>query len=152
MGELNKAVAEEAGGMYTCRNRLQAASGKATDLIQSIRRIDTPSLNQKQAVLNSLKQMRFGNLEDDYFFVLDTNGVVVMHPLEPSLEGKNFSNTEDKNGRKPFDTMLRTPFNEGRGFVSFDQSLFDGLNPAPMLVLCQKVCPLGLGDLCLPSR
>ena len=138
VGELNKAVAEEAGGMYTCRNRLQAASGKAMDLIQSIRRIDMPGLNQKQAVLNSLKHMRFGTLEEDYFFVLDTNGVVVMHPLKPSLAGKNFSNTEDKNGRKPFEAMLQTPFNDGEGFVSFDQILFDGLKPSPMLVFAKK--------------
>jgi len=138
VGELNKAVAEEAGGMYTCRNLLQAASGKAMDLIQSIRRIDMPGVDQKQEVLNSLKHMRFGNLEEDYFFVLDTNGVVVMHPLKPSLVGKNLSNTEDKNGQKPFDAMLRTPFNDGDGFVSFDQSLFNGLKPAPMLVFAKK--------------
>ncbi|MGD9686826.1 MAG: methyl-accepting chemotaxis protein [Desulfobacter sp.] len=136
--ELNKSVAEEAGGMYTCRNLLQAASGKAVDLIQSIRGIDMPALNQKQEVLNSLKQMRFGSQEEDYFFVLDSKGVVVMHPLKPSLEGKNFSDTEDKNGHKPFDVMLQTPFNEGEGYVSFDQSLFDGLEPAPMLVFATK--------------
>lgn len=138
VGELNKAVAEEAGGMYTYRNCLQAASGKAVDLIQSIRRIDMPDPMQKQTVLNGLKHMRFGSLEDDYFFVLDSNGVVVMHPLKPSLVGKNLSNTEDKNGRKPFDAMRRTPFNDGEGFVSFDQSLFDGLEPAPMLVFAKK--------------
>jgi methyl-accepting chemotaxis protein len=136
--ELNKAVAEEAGGMYTSRNLLKAASGKAIDLIQSIRRIDMSGLNQKQAVLNNLKHMRFGSLQEDYFFVLDTNGVVVMHPLKPSLVGKNISHTEDKKGQKPFDDMLQTPFNAGEGFVSFDQSLFDGLNPAPMLVFATK--------------
>lgn len=138
VGQLNKEVAEEAGGMYTCQNRLLAASGKAIDLIQSIRGIEAPGLNQKQEVLNSLRQMRFGSLEDDYFFVLDTNGVVVMHPLKPALEGKNLSNTEDKNGQKPFDAMLQTPFNEGQGFVSLDQSLFDGLTSAPMLVFAKK--------------
>jgi len=138
VGQLNKAVAEEAGGMYTCQNRLRAAAGKAVDLIQSIRGIETPGLDQKQAVLNSLKQMRFGSLEDDYFFVLDTNGAVVMHPLKSSLAGKNLRDTEDKNGRKPFDEILRTPFNDGQGFVAFDQSLFDGLKPAPMLVFAKK--------------
>ncbi|NWH06237.1 methyl-accepting chemotaxis protein [Desulfobacter latus] len=136
--ELNKAVAEEAGGMYTYQNLLKAASGKATDLIQSIRSIDMPDLNQKQAVLNSLKHMRFGSIEEDYFFVLDANGVVVMHPLEPSLVGKKLSDTEDKNGRKPFDAMRQAPFNDGEGFVSFDHSLFDGLRPAPMLVFATK--------------
>ncbi|HKL82363.1 MAG TPA: methyl-accepting chemotaxis protein [Desulfobacter sp.] len=136
--ELNKAVAEEAGGMYTYQNLLKAASGKAIDLIQSIRRIDMPELNQKQEVLNSLKNMRFGSLQEDYFFVLDTNGVVVMHPLKPSLAGKTLINTEDKKGLKPFDAILQTPFNDGEGFVSFDQSLFDGLNPAPMLVFATK--------------
>lgn len=138
VGQLNKAVAEEAGGMYTSQNRLQAASEKAVDLIQSIRGIETPGLDQKQAVLNSLRQMRFGSLADDYFFVLDTSGVVVMHPLNSSLAGKNLRDTEDKNGRKPFDEILRTPFNEGQGFVAFDQSLFDGLKPAPMLVFAKK--------------
>ena len=138
VGQLNKAVAEEAGGMYTCQNRLQAASGKAIDLIQSIRGIETPGLDQKQAVLNSLRRMRFGRLEDDYFFVLDTSGAVVMHPLKSSLEGKNVGNTEDKNGQNPFDAMLRTPFNAGQGFMAFDQVLFKGLKPAPMLVFAKK--------------
>ncbi len=138
VGQLNKAVAEEAGGMYTSQNRLRAASEKAIDLIQSIRGIETPGLDQKQAVLNSLRKMRFGSLEDDYFFVLDTSGVVVMHPLNSSLAGKNLRNTEDKNGQKPFDDILRTPFNEGQGFVAFDQSLFNDLKPAPMLVFAKK--------------
>lgn len=138
VGQLNRSVAEEAGGMYTCQNRLQAASGKAIDLIRSIRRTGTPERNQKQAVLSNLRQMRFGSLEDDYFFVLDTNGVVVMHPLKPSLEGKNLHSIKDKNGWKPFEAMLRTPFNAGQGFVAFDQSLFNGLKPAPVLTFAKK--------------
>ncbi len=138
VGKLNKAVAEEAGGMYICQDRLKAASVKAVDQIQSIRGIDTPGLNQKQAVINSLKQMRFGSLEDDYFFVLDTEGAVVMHPLAPALEGKNLSEIEDKNGGKPFEAMLQTPFNPGEGFFELDQGLFDGLKSAPMLVFAQK--------------
>lgn len=138
VGQLNKAVAEEAGGMYACRNRLQAASGKALDLIQSIRKIDMPGLDQKQAVLSNLEQMRFGRLEDDYFFVVDANGTIVMHPLDPSLEGKNYSDAEDENGQKPFDDILQAPFNDGEGFVSFNQSLFEGLKPAPMLVFAMK--------------
>lgn len=136
--QLNQSVAEEAGGMYIYQNQLQAASDKAIDLIQAIRAVNMPSLNQKQEVLKNLKQMRFGRLGDDYFFVLNTQGVVLMHPLNPSLKGKNLSNYEDENGNTPFEAVLQGEFNPGEGYTALDQSLFEGLDPAPMLIFSKK--------------
>ena len=138
VGQLNQTVAEEAGGAYTYRNQLQAASGKAIDLIQSMRALDMPGLNQQQAVLKSLKRMRFGSLEEDYFFVLNTDGMVLMHPLKPDLTGKNISGIENKDGNKPFEAVLQGEFNPGEGYTALDQSLFEGLNSAPMLIFSKK--------------
>lgn len=138
VGQLNRAVAEESGGAYTYRNQLQAASGKAIDLIQALRGIDMPEVKQQHVVLKNLKQMRFGSLGEDYFFVLNTDGVVLMHPLNPALNGKNIRDIEDENGNKPFEAVIQAEFNPGEGYTILNQSLFEGLNPAPMLIFSKR--------------
>lgn len=58
----------------------------------------------KKLMIKQLRQMRYDKTE--FFFVLDGNGNVVLHPLKPELEGSNLLNIQDKNGEYPFKKIV----------------------------------------------
>ncbi len=51
----------------------------------------------KQEVYDTLKSMEFG--KDGYFFVYDYNGINIVHPRKPQLEGENLIDFQDDNGK-----------------------------------------------------
>lgn len=56
--------------------------------------------------------------KDGYVFVNDKNGIVLVHPQNPSLEGKNLINIKDKNGVY-FIKELIEKAKAGGGFVKY---------------------------------
>ncbi len=54
----------------------------------------------KEEALKSINDMRYG--KDGYFWINDSNAVIVTHPIKPSLNGKNLSNLQDKAGKYLF--------------------------------------------------
>ena len=50
---------------------------------------------QKEA-LKTISQMRYG--KNGYFSVNDSSAKMIMHPIKPSLNGKNLMNFQDKKG------------------------------------------------------
>ena len=54
----------------------------------------------KAEALKTISEMRFG--EDGYFWINDSNPKMIMHPIKPSLDGKDLSNVVDKAGKKLF--------------------------------------------------
>lgn len=75
----------------------------------------------REQALARLKSMRYG--EDGYFTVSLSNGIVVMHPIKPSLDGKNMWNLTDSAGDHIYQESSRVARNGG-GF-------FDYLYPKP---------------------
>ena len=63
--------------------------------IDSLYKTDLDGEN-KQRALAIINHMRFA--KDGYFFIYDSHGVNVMHPVKPELQGKNLINAKDKNG------------------------------------------------------
>lgn len=53
-----------------------------------------------ELIYQKLREMRFFDNLDGYYFIYDMNGVNLMHPSLPSLEGKNLINMKDANGKK----------------------------------------------------
>lgn len=51
----------------------------------------------KQEVYDTLKSIEFG--KDGYFFVYDYDGINIVHPRKPHLEGKNLIDFQDDNGK-----------------------------------------------------
>ncbi|MDZ5647678.1 methyl-accepting chemotaxis protein [Nitrospirillum sp. BR 11828] len=69
------------------------------------------------AALVALKAVRFAG---EYVFVTDTKGVMVMHPTQPSLDGKDMIDFKDPGGTylfRDFVAMATGP--QGRGFVPY---------------------------------
>lgn len=81
----------------------------------------TGSVSAEQArrnALDALRDLRYGG--DEYFFVLDLNGVMVMHPIKPALDNTNTLVIKDKKGKlffQDFIDLAKGP--EQQGFVSY---------------------------------
>ena len=52
----------------------------------------------KKSALSSIASMRYGKKGTGYFFIYDSKGVCIMHPVRPERVGKNFINNKDKKG------------------------------------------------------
>jgi methyl-accepting chemotaxis protein len=60
----------------------------------------------KKEALNTISKMRYG--KDGYFWINDSHPKMVMHPIKPSLDGKDLSNNTDAKGKNHFIEMVRT--------------------------------------------
>lgn len=71
----------------------------------------------QQAARNAIESLRYD--KDEYFWINDMNAVVVMHPIKPSLNGKDLTNLEDANGKKIFSEFVGTVKASGEGYVNY---------------------------------
>ena len=77
-------------------------------------------LSQKEAqsqVLAAIKALRYD--ENNYFWVNDTQGVLLMHPFKPELENKSLLGVKDKNGTRVFTEIVRVASSTKEGYVSY---------------------------------
>lgn len=71
----------------------------------------------QQAASQAIEKLRYD--QDEYFWINDMNAVVVMHPIKPSLNGKNLSNLADANGKKIFTEFVGVVKKAGEGYVNY---------------------------------
>ena len=71
-----------------------------------------------------ISSMRFGEL--DYFFLLDNNHVMVMHPVKPEKVGKSTFDGTDASGKFHYREMVKTAMEAGSGFVSYNYEMPGG--------------------------
>ncbi len=77
-----------------------------------------PDLNEaKKNVLNIVREMRYDKTE--YFFILDGNGNMIMHPLKPELEGMSMLNVKDINGVFLFRDLVYNSQRDNETFVNY---------------------------------
>ena len=70
----------------------------------------------KKEALATLSSMRYDG--DEYFFVIDFDARMVMHPIKPELDGKDLSASTDPAGAPLFKDMARLARNGG-GYYSY---------------------------------
>jgi methyl-accepting chemotaxis protein len=71
---------------------------------------------QKEA-LRAISQIRYG--KSGYFWINDTTPRMIMHPIKPSLNGKDLSKIKDPNGVYLFDEMVKAVSNKPEGVVEY---------------------------------
>ncbi len=71
----------------------------------------------QQAAIGAIKSLRYGN--GDYFWINDMSQRMVMHPINPSLDGKDMSAARDANGVMPVQAIVAKVRLEGKGFVAY---------------------------------
>ncbi len=64
-------------------------------------------------------KLRFGPDGKDYFFIIDTDANMVMHPIKPSLDNTSMKDFRDPKGKALFVEMVQTGKEHGQGFVDY---------------------------------
>jgi len=80
-------------------------------------RTDLTVNQKKQSVLNIIKNMRYNN--NGYIWINDMHPKMVMHPIKPSLNGKDLSDFKDPNGKHLFNEFVKVCREKGEGFVDY---------------------------------
>lgn len=71
----------------------------------------------QQAAKQAIKKLRYkGN---EYYWLNDFNATVIMHPIKPSLDGKNLNNLKDVNDKYIFRSFVETVNKSGEGYVDY---------------------------------
>jgi len=60
--------------------------------------------------------------EETYIFIYDMNGISLMHPINPKLEGKNSTKMKDANGKLWMQEFIETAKTNGSGWVDYTWS------------------------------
>lgn len=91
-----------------------------------------------------IRVMRYRDDQSGYFWIDDTDYILVMHPILVGNEGNNRYELRDPNGVMIVQEILRvcqTP--EGGGFNQFDFTKADGVTVAPKIAYSQIFKPWG---------
>ncbi|MDD2383038.1 MAG: cache domain-containing protein [Sulfurospirillaceae bacterium] len=65
----------------------------------------------------AIKKLRFGT--DGYFWINDFGPKMIMHPIKPSLDGVDISQSKDANGKFLFQEMVEVATQKGKGIVHY---------------------------------
>lgn len=103
--------------------------------------VDDVTHNIQQEALKTISDMRFG--ESGYFWINDTQPKMIMHPTDPSLNGKDLSNTTDSNGVYIFKEMVNTTQKNGAGIVKYSWVKSGSEKPQPKLSYVELFEPWG---------
>ena len=73
----------------------------------------------KRLAVTRLRDMRYGREGKDYFWIIDHQPRMVMHPYRPDLEGKDLSDYRDPDGKALFLEARAQVEAHGEGFVTY---------------------------------
>lgn len=75
----------------------------------------------KEAAVNAIAAIRYG--ENNYYWVMTPENVMVMHPLSTKLNGQSLAQVKDPNGVALFTEMVNVVRKNGGGFVGYQWPL-----------------------------
>jgi PAS domain S-box-containing protein len=68
---------------------------------------------------DSVRSLRYGPEEKDYFWITDLGPKMIMHPYRADLDGKDLSNFKDSHGKLMFVEFARIGRSSGAGYVDY---------------------------------
>ena len=71
----------------------------------------------RKAAVTIIRELRYK--ENDYFWIQTYDNFMVMHPIQPALNGTDLTGYTDPNGVKMFDKMVSVVTSDGAGFVEY---------------------------------
>ncbi len=102
------------------RDQLEQQMGFIFSIIQKEYDAKKSTLSQSELrkhLINLVKSAKYG--EHGYFWINDATPIMIMHPIKPSLNGKNLSKIQDPNGVHLFDKMVQVVKEKGEGTVKY---------------------------------
>jgi len=106
------------------KNEVQAYLKSQTDFVLSIIQGEYDKYHGKVSdeqlkdiIRNAVKSAKYG--ETGYFWINDLEATIIMHPTNPSLDGKDMKEYKDQNGKKIFTEFAEVAKKQGDGFVDY---------------------------------
>ncbi|HMK55630.1 MAG TPA: cache domain-containing protein [Dissulfurispiraceae bacterium] len=95
---------------------------------------------QRRAIA-SIKELRYK--KEEYFWINNMQPVMIMHPTQPQLDGKDLSDYKDPNGKKLFVEMVNVCKEKGGGFVDYEWPKPGETKPVPKISFVKLYQPWG---------
>jgi len=95
--------------------------------------VEAAQENAKQAI----QAFRYDG--DDYFWINDLKPRMIMHPMQPQLDGEDLSDFKDPNGVRLFVEMVKICKQKGGGFVRYDWPKPGSKEPVPKISYVQLI-------------
>ena len=99
--------------------------------------LETAEARFKEEAKKQIGNLRFGPDNNDYFFILDTEMKMVMHPIRPSMVGNDQSDLRDTRGKAFIKEMVDVSVKNGHGFVDYQWPKPGEEEPVPKLTYVQ---------------
>jgi methyl-accepting chemotaxis protein len=85
--------------------------------------------------------LRYGN--NDYFWINDMHPRMVMHPMQPKLNGADLTENKDPNGKRLFIEFVQTVKAHGAGIVAYEWPKPGATQPLPKMSYVAGFQPWG---------
>lgn len=95
----------------------------------------------QSAAMEAVRNLRYQG--EEYMWINDMTPVMIMHPINPALEGKNLSGVKDPNGKPLFIAFVEKVKEQGSGFVDYMWPKPGQDAPAPKLSYVKGFAPWG---------
>jgi methyl-accepting chemotaxis protein len=114
-------IAEEAGGLYSYQSKLKNSTEAIMRMVEIIgSNTQLGDMNtRKKIVLDMINKIRFGEKKDGYYWINDLNENMVLHPIKPTLNGKNLTNFKDPKGKYIFQEFVNLCKQKQKGFLCY---------------------------------
>ncbi len=78
-----------------------------------------PVDSARAVAIERVRQIRYGDEQKDYFWIIDEQPAMIMHPYRPDLIGHDLNSYEDHDGKLLFVESVRTVNENGEGFINY---------------------------------
>ncbi|QCT96708.1 methyl-accepting chemotaxis protein [Stutzerimonas degradans] len=126
--EMTRHVVETAAGIFDHYRQLETSGAMSTAEAQ-------------QAAIKQIRALRYDG--QDYFWINDLGPVMIMHPMQPKLEGQNLSQVKDPTGKALFNEMVAVARRDGAGAVDYMWAKPGEADPVPKISYVQLFQPWG---------
>ncbi len=127
------AIAQERAALYAEKNLqlsqlLELANATLEHHHQLATQGEISSTEAQRRAFAIIRDFRYTTDQDvDYFWILSNQGEMLMHPIQPNLEGQNMRSAQDPEGYAFFQDILRGARQTGQGNIYYvwDKPGFD---------------------------
>ncbi|MBI2241167.1 MAG: methyl-accepting chemotaxis protein [Magnetospirillum gryphiswaldense] len=99
------------------RNVIEAATGMVGNYIAQVEKGEMTREQAQAAAMSAIKAMRYDGTE--YIWINSLDGLMVMHPTNPKLDGKELLGLKDPSGKLFFKEMVDVVHAKGEGVVEY---------------------------------
>ena len=114
------------------KDQVQTISSILTINYEKFKRGEVTEKEAKEASIKEIDKIRYAEGKG-YFWITDYNNIMVLHPFNKKLNGKDLSSVKDAKGNYPFPQMTNVVRAKEAGFVSYWWNLPGTKTPAPKL-------------------